>query len=101
MLYLQPILCYSLRKLPIIGCEMKGFRPLQLRTLDRHLGKVRLCEQPSDGWVRAVRKALGMSVRQLAERMGVRQQSTSKLEANERDGSITLNSLRKAAEAMD
>lgn len=77
------------------------FKHMQIQTLDRHLGEVHICERPSEGWIRVIRTALGMSVRQLAERIGVTQQSASRLETNEADDSITLKSLRKAAEAMD
>ncbi len=80
---------------------MKDFSQLQMQTLDSHLAKVSFCDRPSDGWVRGIRKALGMSVQQLASRIGMKQQSASKLEANELDDSITLGTLRKAAEGLD
>lgn len=73
---------------------------MQLQTLDQHLADIRVCDRPSEGWIRAIRTSLGMSVRQLAERIGITQQSASRLETNEADDSITLKSLRKAAEAM-
>ncbi len=76
------------------------FKYLQLQQLDRHMAGIRVCERPSDGWIRAVRKALGMSVRQLATRMGMSQQAVSQFEASELDDSVTLKTLRKAAEAM-
>jgi predicted DNA-binding mobile mystery protein A len=76
-------------------------KQLQLQTLDRHLAEVRVCDRPSDGWIAAVRKSLGMSVRQMAERMGMTQQSAARLETNEAEDSITLKSLRKAAEALN
>lgn len=41
-----------------------------------------------------------MSVRQMAERMGIAQQSAARLEKNEADDAIKLKSLRKAAEAL-
>jgi predicted DNA-binding mobile mystery protein A len=74
---------------------------LQIQTLDRHIAEIRVCDRPNEGWIAAIRKSLGMSVRQLAERIGVTQQSTARLESNEAEGSITLKSLRKAAEALD
>ena len=42
-----------------------------------------------------------MSVRQMAELMGITQQSAARLEKNEADDVIKLKSLRKAAEALD
>ncbi|MXW22992.1 MAG: mobile mystery protein A, partial [Candidatus Dadabacteria bacterium] len=71
-----------------------------LRTLDDHLSRVNVCDRPSSGWIRAVRTSLGMSVRQMAERMGIAQQSAARLEKNEADDAIKLKSLRRAAEAL-
>ena len=77
------------------------FKYMQLRILDEHLSKISVCDRPSGGWIRAVRISLGMSVRQMAERMGITQQSAARLEKNEADDVIKLKSLRKAAEALD
>ena len=56
---------------------------------------------PRKGWIRAVRSAIGMSGQQLADRLGVAWQSMADLESSEAAGTITLNSLAKAAELMD
>ena len=77
------------------------FKYMQLRTLDDHLSRINVCDRPSGGWIRTVRTSLGMSVRQMAERMGITQQSAARLEKNEADDVIKLKSLRKAAEALD
>ena len=79
---------------------MNRFKHLQLQKLDQHMAEIRVCERPSDGWIRATRMALGMSVHQLAIRMGMTQQAASQLEANELDDSVTIKTLRKAAEAL-
>jgi predicted DNA-binding mobile mystery protein A len=55
---------------------------------------------PHKGWLRAIRDALGLSGRQMGERLGVSQQRVSKIEQAEVDGSITLKSLRDAADAI-
>ncbi len=77
------------------------FKYMQLQMLDDHLSRVNVCDRPSGGWIRAVRTSLGMSVRQMAERIGIAQQSAARLEKNEINDAITLKSLRKAAEALD
>ena len=56
---------------------------------------------PPKGWIRAIRDALGMSGVQLAERLGIRPQTVEAIEKSEVAGSIQLNTLRRAAEAMD
>ena len=59
-----------------------------------------LADRPSHGWVRAIRNALGMSSRQLAERMSISQPAVVQLERSEADGVIQINTLRRAAEAL-
>lgn len=56
---------------------------------------------PPRGWIRAIRDALGMSTRQLAQRMGAVQSRVVALEKAEANGATTLKSLREAAEAMN
>jgi predicted DNA-binding mobile mystery protein A len=56
---------------------------------------------PQKGWVRAIRDALGMSARQLAKRMGVKQQRIVRIEQDEKQGRVTVNTLRNVAEAME
>ena len=56
--------------------------------------------RPPKGWVRAIRDALGMSSRELAERLGVTQQAVSQLEAAERDGAVTIDRLEGVAQAL-
>ena len=77
------------------------FRQLQLETLDEHLAEVHVAPRPAGGWIRAIRTAIGMSARQLAQRMGVSQQALSRLEGKEANDAVTLKSLRRAAEAMN
>ena len=80
---------------------MSKFKQIQLRTLDKHLAQIRVPEVPSNGWIRAIRSSLGMSMEQLAARMGIAKQSVARLENNESGDSITLKSLRKAAEGLN
>lgn len=57
--------------------------------------------RPRGGFIRAIRDALQMTAADLADRMGISQPAVHALEANERKGTIRLESLRRAAEAMD
>lgn len=56
---------------------------------------------PPKGWVRAIRDALGMTGVQLARRLKISPQSVDALEKSEANGSIKLDTLRRAAEALD
>lgn len=56
---------------------------------------------PSGGWLSAIRQSLGMSRAQLAARMGIARQSVAALEQREADGGVTLEALRRAADAVE
>ena len=57
---------------------------------------------PREGWVRAIRKSLGMSMKAFAYRIHFKDHSSVKdLERNEREGTITLQTLKRAAEAIN
>lgn len=60
-----------------------------------------LANRPGRGWIRAIRDALGMSGAQLAQRMGISQPAVAQLERSEADGQIRLDSLRRAADALE
>ncbi|WP_339745915.1 mobile mystery protein A [uncultured Maricaulis sp.] len=57
--------------------------------------------RPAKGWVRAIRDALGMTGRQLAERLGIKQPTLVALEQGEVNGTITMGRLKELAEALD
>jgi len=74
------------------------------RNLDKKLAalqNVDLLVRPSRGWIKAIREALGMTTTQLGKRLGVTQSRVIAIEQAEVKKSITLNSLEKAAQAMD
>lgn len=56
---------------------------------------------PPEGWVRTVRKALGMTGFQLASRLGVSVKQVSKYELSELAGGVKLQSMQKMAQAMN
>ena len=72
--------------------------------LDKRLMSLRPIDRfavPPKGWVRAIRDALGMSGAQLAVRLGVKAPSVVALEQSETADTIRLETLRKAALALD
>lgn len=74
------------------------------RRLDERFRRLRpLADEPRPhkGWIRAIRDALGMSSTELATRIGVSQQSVSQMERSELQETITLETLRRAADALD
>ena len=76
-------------------------KELRLRQVDRAVSQVSIPPRPSVGWIQTIRTALGMTTRQLAARMGVSQSTLTELEKSEAADKITLQSLRRAADALD
>ena len=70
------------------------------RQLDDVLAAANVPSRPRSGWIAAIRQALGMSKTQLARRVNVARQSLDELESNELKGTITLASLRNAADGL-
>jgi len=56
---------------------------------------------PASGWLKTLRHALGITASQLAARLGITRQAIDDLETREQDGTATLATLRKAANAID
>jgi predicted DNA-binding mobile mystery protein A len=74
-----------------------------IRHLDKRFSSLRSLaktQRPPKGWLRAIRDALGMTTAQYARRLGVSQPRIVELEKSEQSGSVTLNTLQRAAEAL-
>lgn len=57
--------------------------------------------RPKEGWIRTLRKALGMSSPQLAVRLGIGKSQASQMERMEGEDRITLRQLRRVANTLD
>jgi predicted DNA-binding mobile mystery protein A len=74
------------------------------KQLDKRLTLLQNAEafvRPPRGWIRAIREALGMTTAQLGKRIGVTQSRAFDIEKAEVDGKLTLDSLERAAHALD
>ncbi|MCY3655219.1 MAG: mobile mystery protein A [Chloroflexi bacterium] len=72
--------------------------------LDARLGAMRASLDqplPNGGWIRAIRQALGMSAKDLADRLGVSQQTIPDIERSEQAQTVKLETLRRAANALE
>ena len=89
----------------MVGGRTAAARRVARRSLDQRFDELRHMTTPAavprGGWVRTVREALGMSAADLAARMGVAETAAFSLERNERAGRARLDTLRRAADAMD
>ena len=64
-----------------------------------NLAQLRAAQPPKQGWISAVRRALGMTAKQLAERVGLSQPRIAKMELNENNLKISI--MKKIAEGLD
>lgn len=70
------------------------------RQLDEIIENAKVPCKPRNGWLSAIREALGMNKTQAARRVGITRQSLAELETNETKGAITLSTLQNTAEAL-
>jgi predicted DNA-binding mobile mystery protein A len=81
----------------------QNFDELKLRQLDTTLARWRSADlslRPPSGWIKAIREVLGMPATRLAKRLGVVASTVTRLETSEADDTISLATLRRAAEAL-
>ncbi len=64
----------------------------------RSIGKIPI---PPEGWIKAIRTTLNMNLTQLANRLKVDYQSVQGYEERERDGKITIKTLKEVGEALE
>jgi predicted DNA-binding mobile mystery protein A len=79
------------------------FRNLRLQQLERSMQPflaAREVARPQRGWIRAIREAAGMTLRELATRMKSSLSLAAQFERSEAEYRITLNSLRQVADAL-
>ncbi|VDH17592.1 anaerobic benzoate catabolism transcriptional regulator [Algoriella xinjiangensis] len=77
---------------------------LQRKQLDKKLSAYKAAQtvnMPINGWVKAIRTTIGMSLEQLGNKLNVSKQNIRNIEEREQDGNITIKSLRDVANAMD
>lgn len=82
---------------------MNSLNELRRRQLDAALAEfraIRKASPPRKGWIKEIREALQMTAAQLGKRIAISQPAVSQMEESEADGTITLNTLRKAARSL-
>lgn len=82
----------------------KAFKKLMREQVQEMLDRYSVLKdeaQPGGGWLRLMRNVLGLTSSQLAQRLEMSQANIMRIEKSEVDGTITLNTLFRAAEAMN
>jgi predicted DNA-binding mobile mystery protein A len=81
-----------------------GKKSLQMQQINSKMLVVAALKKitpPPIGWVKAVRTSLGMSLQQLGKKISITKQSIMDIERREVDGTITLKTLREAANGLE
>lgn len=79
-------------------------KTLQLQQLNHKMlaySSLKKVTIPADGWIKAIRNATGMSMQQLGNKLKITKQGVLDMEKREKEGAITIKSLREIAFAMD
>lgn len=75
---------------------------LLLRHIESRSEQLRtFVEKPERGWIHQMREALGLTLAKLGELCGVATPTIAQAERREVEGKLTVETLRKAAEAMN
>lgn len=83
---------------------MRTTRKLLIEQLDQKLhtfAETRKVIIPDRGWLNTIRTTLNMTMAQLGAKLNITRQGVKRIEESEANGTITLNSLKTAANAMD
>ncbi|MBU2949428.1 mobile mystery protein A [Tamlana agarivorans] len=83
---------------------MRNKRKLLIEQLDQKLqpfSESRKVLVPERGWINTIRTTLNMTMAQLGSKLNITRQGVNRIEESEANGTITLNSLKGVAKAMD
>ena len=87
---------------------MNGIRKKQKKIIREQLddtlsrfSSIASINRPMKGWIRAIRDALGMNMRQFADRLGVSKSRIPRIEQDEITGSLTLKTMNRVADTLD
>ena len=79
----------------------KSLQIQQLNSKMQVVASIKKIAPPPIGWIKAVRTALGMSLQQLGNKISITKQSLTEIERREKEGTITLKTLRDVAIGLD
>jgi len=80
----------------------KKKQAMQRQLIDKKLSRFAKLNEPPppSGWIKAIRGSLGMTAKQLSQRLGTSAAGVIQLEEREPTKKVTLESLEKAANAL-
>lgn len=80
---------------------MDKYTYLKVSQLDRKIHGIGSSDLSQTGWINVVRNTLNITFAYIAGKLNTSPQVIKKFEKNEIDGSITINTLKKVADAME
>lgn len=80
---------------------MKKLLLIQADRFIEPLHALKLITPPKTGWIRYIRKTLGMTALQLAKRLNVTRRRITKIEEDEMQEALTIKTLKNIANAME
>jgi predicted DNA-binding mobile mystery protein A len=83
---------------------MRNKRTLLIEQLEQKLkpfSQARMVLIPERGWINTIRTTLNMTMAQLGKKLNITRQGVKRIEESEANGTITINSLKNVANAMD
>jgi predicted DNA-binding mobile mystery protein A len=83
---------------------MRNKRKLLIEQLDQKLqpfSQARKVLVPERGWINTIRTTLNMTMAQVGTKLKITRQGVKSIEESEANGTISLNSLKDVANAMD
>ncbi len=79
-------------------------RELLKDQLDEKMAKFAVLSKvaiPGTGWLKAIRKALGMSMQQMSAKLSISPQAINDAEKRELEGTLSIRTMKEMAKAMD
>lgn len=79
-------------------------KQLGIKQLDEKIKKLSTLsvnDIPTLGWIKSIRLTLGMSQEQLGKKLNITRQSVQELELREKDGTISLKTLKEVGRVME
>ncbi|PKL79786.1 MAG: XRE family transcriptional regulator [Ignavibacteriae bacterium HGW-Ignavibacteriae-4] len=82
---------------------MRNQRKILIDQLDQKLKHFQMASTvivPSGGWIKTIRTTLNMTLEQLGKKLNITKQGVKSIEDSEVKGTITINSLKEAGDAL-
>lgn len=84
--------------------KMRNKKKLLIEQLDQKLNPFQQTELvlvPNKGWINTIRTTINMTMAQLGAKLNITRQGVKRIEDSEAKGTLSINSLKEVAQALD